>query len=70
MKIIKNTIHCNRCGDEIESTSVRQFVTCGCGTCSVDGGHEYLRRCAPSEIDFTDLSIVETEKGANNASSN
>lgn len=44
MKIIKNAIRCNRCGDEIESTSVHQFVTCGCGTCSVDGGHEYLRR--------------------------
>lgn len=58
MVIIKNAIRCNRCGDEIESTD----TPCSCGTCSVDGGHEYLRRCAPSEKDFTDISIVETEK--------
>ena len=53
----------------IESTGTHQFVTCSCGACSVDGGHEYLRRCAPSEKDFTDISIVETEKDAGNASS-
>ena len=69
MVIIKNAIRCNRCGDEIESTGTHQFVTCSCGTCSVDGDHEYLRRCAPSEKDFTDISIVETEKDAGNASS-
>ena len=69
MVIIKNAIRCNRCGDEIESTGTHQFVTCSCGACSVDGGHEYLRRCAPSEKDFTDISIVETEKDAGNASS-
>ena len=69
MVIITNAIRCNRCGDEIESSGTHQFVTCSCGTCSVDGGHEYLRRCAPSEKDFTDISIVETEKDAGNASS-
>lgn len=69
MAIIKNAIRCNRCGDEIESMGTHQFVTCSCGACSVDGGHEYLRRCAPSENDFTDISIVETEKDAGDASS-
>ena len=64
MVIIKNAIRCNRCGDEIESMGTHQFVTCSCGACSVDGGHEYLRRCAPSENDFTDISIVETGKDA------
>ena len=66
--IIKNAIRCNRCGDESEST---RFNICDpdCGACSVDGGHEYLRRCAPSENDFTDISIVETEKDAGDASS-
>ena len=69
MVIVKNAIRCNRCGDEIESMGTHQFVTCSCGACSVDGGHEYLRRCAPSENDFTDISIVETEKDAGDASS-
>lgn len=34
-----------RCGDIIESKSVHDFVTCSCGSCSVDGGYDYLRRC-------------------------
>ena len=45
MKIIKNAIRCNLCGEEIESRHVHDFVTCRCGACSVDGGREYLRRC-------------------------
>lgn len=61
MVIIKNAIRCNRCGDEIESTSIHRFVTCRCGVCSVDGGHDYLRRCAPSKADFTELSLVEPD---------
>lgn len=64
-KIIKNMIKCNRCGDIIESTYTHDFVTCSCGCCSVDGGHDYLRRCAPSADDFTDLSEVEEQKIGN-----
>ena len=45
--IVKNAIRCNICGDEIESKSRHDFVTCKCGACSVDGGHDYLRRCQP-----------------------
>ena len=44
-KIIRNAIQCKRCGDIIESKHVHDFVTCKCGACSVDGGHDYLRRC-------------------------
>ena len=43
--IIKNAIRCNICGDEIESKHRHDFATCKCGACSVDGGHDYLRRC-------------------------
>lgn len=57
-KIIKNVIRCKKCGDIIESTNVHDFVTCSCGACSVDGGHDYLRRCGYLE-DFEDISIVE-----------
>ena len=60
IRIIRNAIRCNHCGDIIESTPVHDFRTCSCGCVSVDGGHEYLRRCFRySSVDFTDLSEVE-----------
>ena len=49
MNIIKNAIRCNICGDEIESTTHHDFVTCKCGACSIDGGHEYLKRVSMDE---------------------
>lgn len=61
MKIIRNAIRCNICGDEIESTTRHDFVTCKCGTCSVDGGHEYLKRVSMDESQYTDMSIVERD---------
>ncbi len=63
MKIIRNAICCNLCGNEIESKSVHDFVTCSCGACSVDGGHDYLRRCFKEKGCFTDISVVEKDKG-------
>ncbi len=62
MKIIRNAIRCNLCGDEIESKGVHDFVTCSCGACSVDGGHDYLRRCFKEKGCFTDISVVEEDK--------
>jgi hypothetical protein len=59
MKIIKNAIRCNLCGEEIESRHVHDFVTCRCGACSVDGGREYLRRCFRERDCFTDISVTE-----------
>ena len=56
MKIIRNAIRCNICGDEIESTTRHDFVTCKCGACSVDGGHEYLKRVSMDEAQYTDIS--------------
>ena len=59
MKIIRNAIRCNLCGDEIESQSRHDMVWCKCGACAVDGGHDYLRRCfKPDKECFTDISIV------------
>ena len=60
VRIIRNAIRCNRCGDVIQSDSVHDFRTCRCGCVAVDGGHEYLRRCFTySPADLTDLSEVE-----------
>ena len=44
-KIIRNAIRCKKCGDIIESKTVHDFKFCSCGSCAVDGGHDYLRRC-------------------------
>lgn len=61
MKIIRNAIRCNICGNEIESTTRHDFVTCKCGACSVDGGHEYLKRFFMDESHYTDISIIESD---------
>ena len=67
-KIIKNAIQCKKCGNIIESKSVHDFVPRSCGDCSVDGGHEYLRRCGNME-DIIELSEImpneETSDGDN-----
>ena len=59
-RIIRNAIQCRHCGDVIESNAKHDFVTCSCGSCSVDGGHEYLRRCCATapEKDYIELSEV------------
>ena len=54
--IIKNAIRCNICGDEIESKYRHDFVECSCGSCAVDGGHDYLRRCFKEEGCYTEIS--------------
>ena len=60
-RIIRNAIQCRHCGDVIESKFVHDFVTCFCGTCSVDGGHDYLRRCCITEPekDYIELSEIK-----------
>ena len=55
--LVRNAIRCNICGDEIEPKHRHDFVTCKCGACSVDGGHDYLRRCFKSPDCFTDISV-------------
>lgn len=56
--IVRNAIQCKHCGDIIESCYTHDFQTCSCGACSVDGGHDYLRRCYKTfpEEDYIDLS--------------
>ena len=58
--IVSNKAKCKFCGDIIESKHTHNFVTCSCGAVSVDGGHEYLRRCYKAgytaEECFEDLS--------------
>lgn len=67
MAIIRNAIQCKKCGDIIESVSVHDFKTCSCGSCSVDGGHYYLRRCAKSLDDFSELSEFQDDADDKNS---
>ena len=53
--ILRNMARCKKCGDEIESKHTHDFVTCGCGSISVDGGKDYLKRSGISEL-FEDLT--------------
>lgn len=57
LRIIRNAIQCNNCGDIIESQYRHDYVQCKCGDCAVDGGHDYLRRCyVRGSKGFKDLS--------------
>ena len=63
MKIYRNAIRCNICGQVIESAHHYDFVRCKCGACAVDGGTDYLRRVA-NRGDYTELSITDESIGA------
>jgi len=56
--IIRNSIRCRRCGDEIESRHRHDFKWCSCGSVAVDGGTAYLRRVGETGL-IEDTSIVE-----------
>lgn len=63
MKIIRNMVRCDHCGDIIESKYRHDYVVCKCGCCSVDGGHDYLRRgFKNSKDDYTELSQLGEEE--------
>jgi hypothetical protein len=55
--ILRNSIKCNHCNDEIESKHRHDFVTCKCGKISVDGGKNYRKTSFTELSDFTDTSI-------------
>lgn len=61
-KIINNKIKCNICGDIIESKSLHDYKKCLCGRVSVDGGQEYLKRSYTNKSDYTELSILSSNK--------
>ena len=61
-KIVCNKIMCRKCGEMIESKYRHDYQTCKCGSCSVDGGHDYLRRCAKSREDFIEMSEIEGDE--------
>ena len=56
--IIRNSIKCGYCKEEIESTHVHDFKWCSCGKSATDGGKEYRKRVGDNWID---TSIVRDD---------
>lgn len=66
-RIIKNSVKCNLCGEIIVSEEVHDLKFCKCGTVSVDGGNDYLRRTyMNSPDDYTELSEYEENESTGN----
>ncbi len=58
MQILINKAECLTCKDVIESKHRHDYVTCSCGSISVDGGRDYLkRRGEPSSLN--ELSVYD-----------
>ncbi len=54
--IIKNAAECGNCHEVIESTHRHDYVSCGCGGISVDGGKDYFRRAWRDGVEIIDRS--------------
>ena len=61
-RIKVNKAKCNRCGDIIESTWRNEIVTCSCGSLTVDGGYDYIRRGFWERTDYEELSEYYEEQ--------
>lgn len=49
---MRNRAKCRLCGDIVESKHRHDFVTCGCGEISVDGGNDYHRAVFNNQENF------------------
>lgn len=58
-KILINAARCNLCNTTVESKHRHDFVTCACGNLSVDGGHDYLKRCFRDWDAITELAVTD-----------
>ena len=58
-RIKRNRAKCLVCGDILESVSTHDFRTCRCGSLSVDGGKDYVRRNFKEEVRFKELTEIE-----------
>lgn len=58
LKILKNSVKCKKCKQEVESKSEFGRVTCKCGAITIGGGKKILARYAKKE-DFIETSLIE-----------
>lgn len=54
-------IECPKCGEIIYSRARHDFTTCSCGAISIDGGFDYTKICAATDIDMDKLTKHEIE---------
>lgn len=52
-----NSIHCNLCGDNIQSYYTHDYKHCSCGNAMVDGGLNYARYGWREENSIIDFSM-------------
>lgn len=65
--IVRNSVRCNGCGQQIVSETRHDYRTCECGDSSVDGGYSYLRRTFKQHGSYTETSIISPCLGTNEA---
>lgn len=58
-ELVYNAAKCGCCGDVIVSRHRHDYVSCTCGSVSVDGGLDYLRRGYSKDCEHTDLSVYD-----------
>lgn len=66
-KIIRNSVKCLICDEEIVSKHRHDFRRCSCGNISVDGGTAYVRRVGDIKgrgKTWVDTSIYEDDEHA------
>jgi hypothetical protein len=61
-KIIRNSLHCLKCDEEIVSEHRHDFKWCSCKSIAVDGGKDYLKRCISHNAEYIDTSESESEE--------
>jgi len=53
--IWENAARCKICGEYIRSKNRHDFVSCGCGNVSVDGGSWYAKRAFHDNTQFENI---------------
>jgi hypothetical protein len=56
--IWSNSVECLECGDKIRSRNKHDFRSCKCGSVSVDGGSDYLKRAFKSPESYKETSVM------------
>jgi hypothetical protein len=60
--IVKNSLQCLICLEEVVSTHRHDFRRCSCGNVAVDGGKDYLKRSVRDLSKIKDTSILKEEE--------
>lgn len=58
-KLLRNSAVCRNCGTALESKHRHDFVTCTCGSLSIDGGLDYVKICGELGA-YMDTCVYET----------